>query len=193
MIYLFLQTWLWILFAGLLGLFIGWLIWGRSSGELREQLHQSQGKVQRLESSAEAASLSASMDAGSEVGEPNARSAAAPTESETEGDDAEVEAIEVRDEWRPEPLDEPDGEGDDLKRIKGVGPVIQKTLNELGIYHFRQVAAFTEDNVKWVDNYIAFPGRIQREGWVAQAEDLAGGRSTDFSNRYDRGNGGKRG
>ena len=84
-------------------------------------------------------------------------------------------------------LDGPDGEADDLKRISGIGPVIQKTLNGLGIYHFRQIASFTEDNITWVDAYIDFPGRIKRENWVSQAEALAAGKETEFAQRYDRG------
>jgi len=76
---------------------------------------------------------------------------------------------------------------DNLKRIKGVGPVLEKTLNKLGVYQFSQIAAFSSDNVKWVNNYLAFPGRIERENWVDQAKDLDAGTETEFSKRVDKG------
>jgi len=77
---------------------------------------------------------------------------------------------------RPTRLSAPQGgKADDLKRIKGVGPVIEKTLNGEGVYNFQQVADFNDDNVKWVNNHISFPGRIEREDWIGQAKALAKG------------------
>ncbi|MEO1305156.1 MAG: NADH-quinone oxidoreductase subunit NuoE [Pseudomonadota bacterium] len=79
----------------------------------------------------------------------------------------------------PKPEDKPEilsveaGEEDDLKRIKGIGPVNEKALNELGIYKFAQIAAWTPANVDWVEDFMSFPGRIEREDWIAQAKDLA--------------------
>ena len=46
-------------------------------------------------------------------------------------------------------------------------------LNELGIYTFADIAAWTPENVAWVEDYLSFPGRIEREGWIAQAVELA--------------------
>jgi NADH-quinone oxidoreductase subunit E len=66
---------------------------------------------------------------------------------------------------------------DDLKQISGIGPGIERTLNGLGIYRFHQIAAFTSDNVVWVDRQIGFRGRIGREKWIEQAKALAGGES----------------
>ena len=78
----------------------------------------------------------------------------------------------------------PRGTPDDLKQISGVGPKLERTLHELGVYHFHQIAQFTSNNVAWVDDYLNFKGRIQREGWVEQAVELAAGRPTEFSRRY---------
>lgn len=61
------------------------------------------------------------------------------------------------------------GQADDLKLIKGIGPQNEARLHALGIWHFSQIAAWTPDNVEWVGTYLAFPGRIEREDWVAQA------------------------
>jgi len=69
-------------------------------------------------------------------------------------------------------LDGPDGEADDLKNISGVGPVIEKKLNELGIYHFKQIAALTNDQALAIDEAIAFKGRIERDDWLGQAKKL---------------------
>ncbi|MCJ2030401.1 NADH-quinone oxidoreductase subunit NuoE [Methylobacterium sp. J-043] len=78
---------------------------------------------------------------------------------------------------RPKGLDAPrDDRPDDLTKIKGVGPINQRRLNDLGVWHFDQVAAWSPTEVAWVSAYLAFPGRIDRENWVGQASDLAGSR-----------------
>jgi NADH-quinone oxidoreductase subunit E len=79
---------------------------------------------------------------------------------------------------RPPAIEAPrDGGGDDLQRIKGVGPINEKRLHELGVYRFGQIAAWTRNEIRWVGTYFAFPGRIDREQWVAQAANLAHGAS----------------
>ncbi len=66
-------------------------------------------------------------------------------------------------------------EKDDLKRINGVGPFIEKKLNNLGIYTFEQVSQFDDDlSNKVTDAIEFFPGRIQRDDWVGQAKILLG-------------------
>ena len=79
----------------------------------------------------------------------------------------------------PPPLSAPDGEPDDLQRISGIGPGIEKTLHALGIYHFRQIAELTPDNVAWIDQRLRFRGRIEREDWIGQAKRLAAGETFD--------------
>ena len=79
----------------------------------------------------------------------------------------------------PPALPGPEGEPDDLKKINGIGPSIEKTLHELGIYHFRQIAQFTPDNVAWIDQRLRFRGRIEREDWIGQARRLAAGETVD--------------
>ncbi|MCP1336256.1 hypothetical protein [Futiania mangrovi] len=72
-------------------------------------------------------------------------------------------------------LTAPAGAPDDLTAIRGIGQKIQGTLNDLGIYHFRQIAALTPDEVRWLAGELgAFPGRISRENWIGQAQALAG-------------------
>lgn len=79
------------------------------------------------------------------------------------------------------------GKADDLKRIKGIGPQNEGRLHGLGVWHFDQIAAWSEANVDWVGAFLAFPGRIEREDWVGQAKQLAQGVETEFSKRVDAG------
>jgi predicted flap endonuclease-1-like 5' DNA nuclease len=80
------------------------------------------------------------------------------------------------------------GAADDLKRIKGVGPKLEQLCHSLGFYHFDQIAAWTADEIAWVDdNLEGFKGRVTRDDWVAQARILAAGGTTEFSDRVDKG------
>jgi predicted flap endonuclease-1-like 5' DNA nuclease len=90
---------------------------------------------------------------------------------------------------RPEALSAPrDGGADDLKRIKGIGPKLEKLCNSLGFYHFDQIANWTADEVAWVDqNLEGFKGRVTRDTWVDQARLLASGAETEFSKKVDKG------
>ncbi len=65
------------------------------------------------------------------------------------------------------------GERDDLKMIKGVGPAIEKTLNEMGVFRFDQIAAMTELDIDRIANRLkGFRSRIYREDWMGQARQL---------------------
>jgi predicted flap endonuclease-1-like 5' DNA nuclease len=76
-------------------------------------------------------------------------------------------------------LDEADlevygGLRDNLRRIKGIGPTIEKTLNELGIFRFAQIAALTQYDIVRIGNRLkGSHSRIERENWVGQARELA--------------------
>ena len=65
------------------------------------------------------------------------------------------------------------GEGDDLTQLSGVGPALLKKLNAAGITTFAQIAAWTQADVAKFDEKLSFKGRIEREGWIAQAKELA--------------------
>ena len=65
---------------------------------------------------------------------------------------------------------------DDLKRISGVGPKLESVLNGLGIWTHKQIAAWTAEEIAWLDDYLQFKGRIVRDDWIGQAARLAGGR-----------------
>ena len=65
------------------------------------------------------------------------------------------------------------GVDDDLTQLSGVGPAMLKKLNSAGITAFSQIAAWTDAEVIEFDEKLSFQGRIEREGWVEQAKELA--------------------
>jgi len=76
---------------------------------------------------------------------------------------------------RPSMLTAPRGGGpDDLAKIKGVGPKSVEKLHALGVFHYDQIAAWSDDNVKWIEASIGAAGRVKRNGWVEQAQALSG-------------------
>lgn len=62
---------------------------------------------------------------------------------------------------------------DDLKKLSGVGPALEKKLHAAGVTTFAQIAAWTDADVAAMDEQLSFKGRIEREGWIAQAAELA--------------------
>ena len=75
----------------------------------------------------------------------------------------------------PKFLDAPNGEPDDLKKILGIGPVLEEKLNEMGIYHYRQIAEFSDTDIANINTHLNFPGRIERDEWIPQAKELVSG------------------
>jgi small subunit ribosomal protein S2 len=69
-----------------------------------------------------------------------------------------------------EQLSGPRGVADDLKKLHGVSPAIEKKLNDLGIFHFWQIAAFGPDAAHKVGEDVGLPGRV--DGWIAEAKEL---------------------
>ncbi len=61
---------------------------------------------------------------------------------------------------------------DDLEQIRGIGPVLKRRLNDLGITTFAQIAAFSEADLERIDAVLDSKGRIAREEWVEQAKAL---------------------
>ena len=62
---------------------------------------------------------------------------------------------------------------DDLKKLSGVGPALEKKLHAAGVTTFAQIAAWGEAEIADFDEKLSFKGRIEREGWVEQAKELA--------------------
>lgn len=246
-----------IILAALLGLFVGWIIWGRSRGGadaeaalascrreaaekdkliagLQADLEAARAEAQAAEKAAmlaaEEAAAAAEAGAAQAHAEDDARIHALEDEldaARTEAQAAEkaamlaaaeavavAEAVEAdhgahpvhaADENRdydgdgavegteegvkPSALSGPrDGRADDLKQIRGIGPKLEQLCNSLGFYHFDQIAAWTADEVAWVDaNLTGFKGRVSRDNWVEQAKVLATGGTTEFAERVKDG------
>jgi len=119
------------------------------------------------------------------------KAAAAPASaSVAEGDYDGDGVVEGKDEGaKPTTLSAArEGGADDLKQIKGVGPKMEGMLNDMGFYHFDQVASWTDQEVAWVDaNLEGFKGRVSRDNWVEQAKVLASGGQTEFSKKVEDG------
>lgn len=193
MTYLLTQMALYMLCALILGVILGWLIWGR----LAERLRNCQ---------ADRAKLSAELKSRGDNSEDRARIAKLEAELEAnrqERADLRHELESLRDEsasnaaaaaaaatataaplvsssstapGQPQGLAAArNGHPDDLKLIKGVGPKLERMLHGMGYFHFDQIAAWTASDVAWVDeNLEGFTGRVSRDEWVRQARDLAG-------------------
>jgi len=123
-----------------------------------------------LESGADATGVKAAIGAGSVSGAavaaaaPKTAQAAAP-KAEAKADATEApkaEAVEAK-------------AGDDLKKLTGVGPAMEKKMHEVGIKSFSQIAAWTPEQVIAMDNKLGLKGKIEKEGWVEQAKTLAKG------------------
>lgn len=193
-----------ILLAALLGLLVGWFIWGRRSavshdtGEadrLRRELEACRGmhtekdaRIAALETeNAEGGTSSAAMDAPVPV--PDALAQQVPdtvSDVDYDGDgiiEGDAEGV------KPATLSAArGGVADDLKQIKGIGPKMEKMCNALGFYHFDQIAAWSADEEAWVNaNLEGFKGRVSRDNWIEQAKLLAAGGETEFSKRVEDG------
>lgn len=149
------ETALLLLIAFLIGCIIGYLLRARIFG----------GSKSAPQTQAKTASADAKSSASAQ---PAAASAAAkPAAAKPVAKPAKVAVM-------PEKLNAPrDGKKDNLKLIKGVGPKIEGKLNDMGIFHFEQIAVWDKAEIAKFDEQLSFKGRIDRERWVPQAKALA--------------------
>ena len=86
----------------------------------------------------------------------------------------------------PPPAAPPAAAGaDDLKRIKGVGPKLEKLLHSLGVTSYAQIAEWSEADIDRVDAQLGkFEGRIRRDSWIEQAKLLAAGDTASFEGKF---------
>jgi len=83
-------------------------------------------------------------------------------------------ALAPEDFRRPAEIERPESP-DDLKLINGVGPKLEQVLNGLGVWTFAQIAGWQPEEAAWVDDYLQFGGRVERDSWISQAGELAKG------------------
>lgn len=130
--------------------------------ELRVQLSEANARIRELEAASDSAISRVEPVLDPEV--------------LTDGHDASNDTIDT--EQPPVPESEAAGEHgktlrDDLQQIRGVGPAIEKTLNELGIYRYQQIASMSEYDIDRIARRLkGFHSRIYREDWIGQAREL---------------------
>lgn len=165
------QTWAYVIVALVVAILVAW--WVLAAGR--------RTRIERAEKSSEetrARRNQALIDApqtGADVDVPP------PTPEGLAGVGAAVAAA-------AEPVHEhPAFSADDLKRIKGIGPKLEKLLNSLGITSYTQIAAWNDAEIDRIDARLgAFQGRIRRDDWPAQARLLAEGDTAGFEARFGR-------
>ncbi|MDR6634130.1 NADH-quinone oxidoreductase subunit E [Phyllobacterium sp. 1468] len=96
-----------------------------------------------------------------------------------------VKLVSLEDKDRPAGIERP-AVVDDLKMLSGVGRKFEILLHELGIYTFAQIAAWKKAERDWVDSYLKFGGRIERDDWVKQAKALAKGGEAEYIKVFGR-------
>jgi predicted flap endonuclease-1-like 5' DNA nuclease len=84
----------------------------------------------------------------------------------------ELPAPPATSETTPPPPKPQEGDGDNLRKIKGIGPKIESSLHALGVFHLAEIAGWTDADIERIDAHLAFKGRIRRERWVEQAREL---------------------
>ncbi len=139
---------------------------------------------------AEDAPLARTLDRTATPPEPAASAPAAPPIAGTA--DAVLSGAGASDGDAPSPfLTAPWGDIDDLMRLKGVGPKLNALLGELGVFHYHQIASWSDGHVTIVDERLgSFRGRIERDRWREQARLLAEGKLDEFEQRFGSGAGG---
>lgn len=187
------EMWGLLALAALLGLLVGWLIWGRRAAvsvdtsaadrlradlaacnskgnDLSARLAAAEGRAKEAEARAHAATVGAASAAATAPAP--AAAMAAPVMSAPKVDAAPAAPA------KPQGLTAArGGKADDLKLIKGVGPKLEALCHRLGFFHFDQIANWTASEIAWVDdNLEGFKGRVTRDEWVVQARDLAAGK-----------------
>ena len=87
---------------------------------------------------------------------------------------------------RKQVVDRPEGPSDNLKLITGIGPGIEKALNEIGIITYAQLGRLTQEQIALVEGELGFRGRVARDNWIAQAEALATGGIEEYRRRFGK-------
>ncbi len=175
MIYLFFQISLWLLLATLLGLFMGWLVWGQVNSVDRSGVGGNDvggndvGGNDVDGNGVDNLSASGGFDPAAEPDQTANQndikgSVVNPDELETTGETSLAE-------WQKA---EPRAAiPDNLKKIRGVGPIVEKALNQIGIFHYQQIAEFTPEKIALVNQALNSSGMIERDNWIDQAKILA--------------------
>jgi len=75
---------------------------------------------------------------------------------------------------------------DKLVKIKGIDEKVEKDLNKLGIFHFNQIAAWSNKNCDWIEEFLLLPGCAKKNQWIEQAKILESGKETVYSQKVEK-------
>ena len=202
------STFIYILLAFIVGLLVGWFLWGRLRGELagvRADLESTRRERDRLK--ADATRLRGDLDAcgsaradlerqlreaksgGAPIVKPAPAPAltlvptasASPVPADAKKAAVKANAVEAKAGRRK--AANATGK-DNLRRLIGIGQVNERRLNAHGITTFAQIAAWTTSDIAEVEGYLRFGNRVERERWVEQAQLLAAGNEAEFARRF---------
>ncbi len=157
---------MWFIVGGILGFILGWMLRERRARQDMAAADWSAAEI------AQPATVSANEDRlRAEIGD---------LEEQVRARDARIHELELTSDaaaaadatpvaWSPPAT--ATTEPDDLKKIKGIGPVLEKRLNSLGITTYRQIGQFTDDDIARVAEVLkSFPDRIRQDDWISQAK-----------------------
>lgn len=171
MTYLIAEIAVLLLIAFLIGLLIGWWFFRNRNSGTQTDDSALQARIARLE-----AELG---ECGADKVRLRAELQECRAANESQQSFAAAAPLAAQEEARPP--------ADDLKRISGIGPILEGKLNAIDVWRFEQIANWTRADIDAFNQRLNFKGRIEREFWVDQAKMLAEGKETDFSKRYDDG------
>lgn len=145
---------------------------------VEEVLEAAEGEAEAPAAAAEeAAAKDAKEDVKAEASKQEKEEKPTEKKAEDEKKDAKTDAASAEEPKKKatgfERLKKPDGEADDLKALTGVGPVLEKSLNDFGIFHYRQIGGLKKAEIAEIDEALNLKGRIERDDWVKQAKELA--------------------
>lgn len=126
-----------------------------------------------LSSGADASGIKAAVGAGSVPAAAPAAPTKKPAKAKAEKAPAPAKAPAAKKAAKPAKAEAAPAAADDLKKLTGVGPALEKKLIAAGITSYAQIAAWTDADVAAIDEQLSFKGKIEREGWIDQAKELA--------------------
>ena len=208
------EYWLLILIALVIGVVVAWWVFhaSRKTTVQREEVADGETGAKRNQALIDAppaavhrtagpdnSQTESEMEAMEDVG-PGPLSAAANTQEVAHaGEEADAEAgapgsarealqeMKAREAEAPAPSSAPSGDGDDLRRIKGVGPKLVTILHGEGVTKFSQIAAWSDADIDRIDAKLGrFQGRIRRDDWVEQARLLAADDIAGYEDKFGK-------
>jgi predicted flap endonuclease-1-like 5' DNA nuclease len=213
------STFFYMLLAFVVGILVGWFIWGRLRGELdslRGDLDRTRSERDRLRADSDRlkgeldacgraradlesrlrdapAAKAATPPPAALMSTPAAATSAAPAKSAAARKPAATKTAAKA--AAPKKAAAPaakkaaapqaaSGKADNLRRLIGIGPVNERLLKGLGVTTYAQIAAWTDADVKRVEEILNFDGRIAREKWIEQAKLLTAGDEAEFARQF---------